>query len=56
MRSQSVHWYFIVHKDNRGGVPNKIIHGLKVMLNQRTYWCDYIEKLIKITNVKAKKL
>ena len=26
-----------------GGPKNETIHGLKLMLNQITQWCDYIE-------------
>ena len=34
------------------GLKNETIRGLKLMLNQRTKWCDSIEKGMKITNVK----
>ena len=33
------------------GPKNDIIFGLKLPLNQRTQWCDYIEEVTKITNV-----
>ena len=30
---------------------NETDHGLKLLFNQRTQWCGYIEKVINITNV-----
>ena len=30
---------------------NETICGLKLLLNKRTQWCDYIEEVMKITNV-----
>ena len=30
---------------------NETICGLKLLLNHRTQWCDYIEEVTKITNV-----
>ena len=30
---------------------NATIFGLKLLFNQRTQWCDYIEEVTKITNV-----
>ena len=32
------------------GPKNEKICGLKLMLNQRTQWCDYIEEVMNITN------
>ena len=29
--------------------------GLKILLNQRTQWCDYTEELMRITNVNLNK-
>ena len=37
------------------GPNNKAICGLKLLLNQRTQWCDYIEEVTKITNVNPNK-
>ena len=37
------------------GPKNETIHGLKLMLNQRTKWCDYTEEVMKTTNVKPNK-
>ena len=34
------------------GPNNETIRGLKLLFNQRTQQCDYIEELMKITNVK----
>ena len=34
------------------GPKNETICGLELLLNQRTQWCDYIEEIINITNVK----
>ena len=33
------------------GPNNETICGLKLMMNQITQWCDYIEELMKITNI-----
>ena len=33
------------------GPKNETIRGLKILLNQRTQWCDYIEEVMKVTNV-----
>ena len=30
------------------GPNNETIFGLKIMLTQRTQWCDYIEEVMKI--------
>ena len=35
------------------GPRNEKIHGLKLLLNQRTQCCDYIEIVMKITNVNS---
>ena len=37
------------------GPKNETIRGLKLLLNQRTQWYDYIEEVMKITNVKPNK-
>ena len=36
------------------GPNNEQIRGLELLLNQRTQWCDYIEEIINIKNVKPK--
>ena len=36
------------------GTTNETIRGFKLMLKKRTQWCDYIEEVIKITNVNPK--
>ena len=55
MGSRSVDCYFIAHQDNEKysffGPRNEIFFGFKLLLNQRTRWYDYIEKVMKITNV-----
>ena len=33
------------------GPKNETIHGLKLLLNQKTQWCDYIEEVMNITNI-----
>ena len=47
MGSRSVDCYFIAHYDNEkynfSGPNNETILGLKLLLTQRTQWCDYIE-------------
>ena len=52
---RSVDCYFIAHQDNEKyyfvGPKNKKIYRLKILFNQRTHWCDYIEEVMKITNV-----
>ena len=41
----------MIHKNSVFVCPkNKQNCGLKPLLNQRTQWCDYIEKVMKITN------
>ena len=35
------------------GPNNETMRGLKLLLTQRTQWCDYIEEVMKITNVKT---
>ena len=37
------------------GPKNETICGLKLLLNQRTKWCDYIEEVTRITNVNPNK-
>ena len=37
------------------GPNNETIRGLKLLLNQRTQWCDYIEEVMKITDINPNK-
>ena len=56
MGSHSVGCYFISHQDIEKhyfvGPQNETICRLKILLNQRTRWCNYIEEVKNITNVK----
>ena len=38
------------------GPKNETIRELKIMLNQRTQWCDYIEEVMNIENVSPNKI